>query len=68
MERLTISALNRIYQDSLTWEDPLLHRTILTSVCSVLISSLQCLAKELVKGCLYLSRTLFLLELLPLVL
>jgi len=47
MTRLMISALERMSNDSSTWSDPAVHKAILVSGISVLITSIQCIEEDL---------------------
>ena len=47
MTRLMISALERMSSDSSNWSDPAVHKAILVSGISVLITSIQCIEEDL---------------------
>ena len=47
MARLTISALDRVLKDPSSWENPVVHRAILVSGLSVLVTATQLLLLEL---------------------
>ena len=47
LARLTISALERIRNDSSTWTNPVVYKVLLLSGIWVLITSIECIENDL---------------------
>ncbi len=50
MARLTLSALDRVSRDPSCWREPIVHKALLVSGLSVLISATRLLASDLEAG------------------